>query len=233
MTAPKLDRHFYPMIRALEDFSRDVEAFGKGHDVTLVVERNGGYNYLYTFKAFEDGYDDERNYHVAERLVKTILWVCGGYRIGVCGSAEIYRRLKAAYAKTGARAFDEDFMSGVYECPFEVVQYDRVPAEKRASVKVGGYLDGCRIGFDAGGSDRKVSAVIDGQVVYSEEVVWSPKTTADPHYHYREILTAMQTAASKMPRVDCIGVSSASIPITRSWSLRSSSRWTRRSTATM
>ena len=34
---------------------------------------------------------------------------------------------------------------------------------------MGGHLDGCRIGFDAGGSDRKVSAVIDGETVFSEE----------------------------------------------------------------
>ena len=79
------------------------------------------------------------------------------------------------------------------------------------TTKVGGFLKGCRIGFDAGGSDRKVSAVIDGQVVYSEEVVWNPKITEDPTYHYNEILTAMKTAASKMPRVDAIGVSSAGV----------------------
>lgn len=104
-------------------------------------------------------------------------------------------------------------MSGVYEKPFEVVwlEKDEIPAEKNCSLRVGGYLKGCRIGFDAGGSDRKVSAVIDGKVVYSEEVVWHPKTTEDPHYHYNEILTAMKTAASKMPRVDCIGVSSAGV----------------------
>lgn len=213
MTKPILDAHYIPMIRALEDYERDVAASGKGTKVTLVAERNGGYNYVYTYDAFPDGYDDARNYRIAERLVKTILWVCGGYRIGVCGSEEIYRRLKADYTKEGARAFDEDFMSGVYERPFEVVRLEKAPAEKRASVKVGGHLEGCRIGFDAGGSDRKVSAVIDGEVVYSEEVVWSPKTTADPTYHYREILTAMQTAASKMPRVDCIGVSSAGVYI--------------------
>ena len=53
--------------------------------------------------------------------------------------------------------------------------------------------------------------MIDGEVVYSEEVVWNPKITEDPTYHYNEILTAMKTAASKMPRVDCIGVSSAGV----------------------
>ena len=66
-----------------------------------------------------------------------------------------------------------------------------------------------RQGFDAGGSDRKVSAVIDGQTVYSEEVVWHPKTSEDLSYQYDGIVSAFKTAASKLPRVDGIGVSSA------------------------
>ena len=70
-------------------------------------------------------------------------------------------------------------------------------------------MNGCRIGFDAGGSDRKVSAVIDGECVYSEEVVWFPKLNEDPDYHFGHIVEAFKTAASKMPRVDAIGVSSA------------------------
>jgi predicted NBD/HSP70 family sugar kinase len=72
-------------------------------------------------------------------------------------------------------------------------------------------LDGCRIGFDLGASDRKVSAVVEGKVIYSEEVVWEPRKHADPEYHYREITTALKTAASKMPRLDAIGGSSAGI----------------------
>ncbi|MCI8413593.1 MAG: ROK family protein [Clostridia bacterium] len=215
MIQPKLDKNFYPMIKALEDFEKRVAGEPKENttELSIVVERNGGYNYVHTYTALKDGVDDESNYRIAERLAKTVLWVCGGYKIGIAGSKKIYERLKAAYAPSGARAFDEDFMSGVYERPFEVVYVEegKVPAQKNASIKVGGYLKGCRIGFDAGGSDRKVSAVIDGNVVYSEEVVWNPKVTEDPHYHYNEILTAMKTAASKMPRVDSIGVSSAGV----------------------
>ena len=211
MIKPVLDPNFYPMTCALDDYESAVKKSGKQNLVTLVVERNGGYNYIHSYSAFQDGVDDKYNCRIAERLAKTILWVCGGYKIGVVGSRVIYEHLKNTYSKTGARSFDEDFMSGVYERPFEVVYLESVPEQKSASVKVGGYLNGCRIGFDAGGSDRKVSAVIDGKVVYSEEVVWNPKTTEDPHYHYNEILTAMQTAASKMPRVDAIGVSSAGV----------------------
>lgn len=202
------------MIKALEEYEAEVKKSGNTAEVALIAERNGGYNYVYKYTAFADGSGkDEWNFRIAERLAKTILWVVGGYKISVSGSQKIYEGLKKAYTADGARAFDVDFMSGVYEKPFEVVwlEKDEIPAEKNCSLRVGGYLKGCRIGFDAGGSDRKVSAVIDGKVVYSEEVVWHPKTTEDPHYHYNEILTAMKTAASKMPRVDCIGVSSAGV----------------------
>lgn len=202
------------MIKALEEYDAEVKKSGNTAEVTLIAERNGGYNYVYQYTAFADGCGkDEWNFRIAERLAKTILWVVGGYKISVSGSKKIYEGLKKAYTADGTRAFDVDFMSGVYEKPFEVVwlEKDEIPAQKNCSLRVGGYLKGCRIGFDAGGSDRKVSAVIDGKVVYSEEVVWHPKTTEDPHYHYNEILTAMKTAASKMPRVDCIGVSSAGV----------------------
>ena len=213
MKQPVLDKNFYPMIKALNDFDKTVKESGKSVKVTLVAERSGGYNYVYQYDALQDGVNDALNFRVAERLAKTILWVVGGYKIYVAGSKSVYEYLKKAYTKDGLRAFDVDFMSGVYEKPFEVVwlEENEIPEQKNCSVRVGGYLKGCRIGFDAGGSDRKVSAVIDGEVVYSEEVVWNPKVTEDPTYHYNEILTAMKTAASKMPTVDTIGVSSAGV----------------------
>ncbi|MGI6158380.1 MAG: ROK family protein, partial [Limnochordia bacterium] len=73
--------------------------------------------------------------------------------------------------------------------------------------------DGCRIGFDAGGSDRKVAAVMDGEVLFSDETVWHPKVTEDPDYHFAGILDSVQRAAAHLPRVDAIGVSSAGIYI--------------------
>ena len=90
-------------------------------------------------------------------------------------------------------------MANVFEHPFEVVYCDQIPAEGRPQ----SYRPppgGCRIGFDAGGSDRKVSAVIDGEPVFSEEVVWFPKTTSDPDYHYDGIVSALKAAAEHMPR---------------------------------
>ncbi len=215
MKMPVLDKNFYPMIKALNDFDAAVKASGKSVKITLVAERSGGYNYVYQYDAFADGVNDEFNFRIAERMAKTILWVVGGYKIYVAGSKSVYEYLKQAYTMEGIRAFDVEFMSGVYEKPFEVLwlEENEISEQKNCSMKVGANLDGCRIGFDAGGSDRKVSAVVNGEVVYSEEVVWNPKVTEDPTYHYNEILTAMKTAASKMPTVDTIGVSSAGVYI--------------------
>ena len=211
---PVYDKGFKPMISVLRDFTKEAETAGAS-ELKICIERNGGYNYIYKMKIFASPEMNERNYSVAERMVKAALWVCGGYRIYICGSEYIANRLKADYASGGRRAFDADFMAGVYERPFEVLAVSEkdFPKENKCSLKVGGNLDGCRIGFDAGGSDRKVSAVIDGVPVYSEEVVWHPKTQSDPQYHYDGIMAAMKTAASKMPRVDAIGVSSAGVYI--------------------
>lgn len=208
-----LDEQFLPMSVVYRDFEAEVAKAG-GQDIAVSIERNKGYVSTFKTKIFKDGVGkDEENFKFIERLAKSLLWVRGGYKIIIAGSALVGERLKSAYIPDGTRAFDADFMSRVYERPFEVevVSYDKAPQTREVSDPVGRHLDGCRIGFDAGGSDRKVSAVIDGQAVYSEEVVWFPKTNEDPQYHHDGILAAMKSAASHMPRVDAIGVSSAGV----------------------
>ncbi len=211
-----LDPGFKPLSLAVRQYQEDVKAAGDSVRFVCAIERNGGFSSPWEMQIFPDGQQTERTVHLLERIVKSLLWMRGGYKIKLSGSKALYERLKADYRQGGARQFDEGFMSGVYERPFEVAYYED-PAQIAAAVEgasaVGRHLDGCRIGFDAGGSDRKVSAVIDGEAVFSEEVVWHPKITADPQYHYDGILSAMKAAASHMPRVDAIGVSSAGVYI--------------------
>ena len=208
---PVLDKNFKPMWLEFSSFKKEAEK-SDNHLLEICVERNDGYNYIFSFPVFSSADKKQRNFKMAERIVKTILWVVGGYKVYIKGDKEIYEYIKDAYTDVGIRKFDKQFMERVYESKFEVIYCeDDFPTEKKCNLSVGGHLDGCRIGFDAGGSDRKVSAVVDGKVVYSEEVVWFPKTNPDPEYHRKEILTAMRTAQSKMPRVDAIGVSSAGV----------------------
>ena len=210
-----LDLNFMPMAIVYRDFEAAVKAEG-GEKLTIGLERNDGLVSTFTVEVFKDGTGhDEENHEFVERIVKTLLWTRGGYRIIIAGSEVIANRIKEDYSENGIRAFDRDFMSGVYEAPFEVIHvpFHKAPKSNESASPVGRHLDGCRIGFDAGGSDRKVSAVVDGEATYSEEVVWFPKLQNDPQYHYEGIMDAMRTAASKMPRVDAIGVSTAGVVI--------------------
>ncbi len=210
-----LDKDFMPMAIVYRDFESAVKAEG-GEKLTIALERNNGLTSVYTVEVFKDGTGhDEENYKFVERLVKTLLWTRGGYKIIIAGSKHIADKIKADYSEGGKRAFDCDFMSGVYEATFEVIHvpFEKAPAACESASPVGRHLDGCRIGFDAGGSDRKVSSVVEGEATYSEEVVWFPKLQNDPQYHYEGIMDAMRTAASKMPRVDAIGVSTAGVVI--------------------
>ena len=208
---PSLDKNFKPMINVLNEFKEKVSK-AESSLVTICLERHQGYNYIYNIDVFKDGTGhDEENYFIVERIIKSLLWVVGGFKVYIKGSKYIYEKIKEAYTETGARAFDADFMANVYENKFEVVYTEEIPTEKIEKIALNSDLSGCRIGFDAGGSDRKVSAVVDGKVIYSEETVWFPKLNADPSYQYAGILESMKTAASKMPRVDAIGVSSAGI----------------------
>ena len=205
--APVLDPDFLPIGLWNKAFLQTATK-----DVSFALERENGQVAVVNTKLHGTEAMQDADRYYADRLVKCMLWQKGGFKVYVTDPV-IYQQLKAAYAPGGSRAFDADFMSTVYEQPFEVVLCDKVPAEKGASQTIGRHLGGCRIGFDAGGSDRKVSAVIDGESVYSEETVWFPKITADPDYHYEGIVAALKAAAQKMPRVDAVGVSSAGIYI--------------------
>ncbi|MCD8055012.1 MAG: ROK family protein [Lachnospiraceae bacterium] len=205
---PVLDPEFMPILK----FNRSFLGTAK-KPVSLAVERADGQ--MASCRTFIHGTPEraDADHYYVNRLVKTILWMKGGYKIYVAGDEGIYKYLKESFSDGGEQDFDFHYMSDVFEHPFEVVFCDEVPEAKDAPKAMGGHLEGCRIGFDAGGSDRKVSAVIDGESVYSEEVVWYPKTTADPDYHYDGIVAALKSAAEHLPRVDAVGVSSAGVYI--------------------
>ncbi|MFN2198052.1 MAG: ROK family protein [Anaerolineales bacterium] len=212
---PVLDDHFQPAVLAHQAFNQAVS--GIAEPLVIGLERDAGRISRYETSVFpEDHPQASANLPIVERILKFLLWQRGGYRIYVGGPPSIGTYLAKLYAPAGARRFDRQFMSEqVYGQPFAVIPCSpgEVPPANESGKSLGRHFEGCRIGFDLGASDRKVSAVIDGRVVYSEEVIWEPRSHADPAYHYQEIMAALHAAAAHMPRVDAIGGSSAGIYI--------------------
>ncbi|MBI1983920.1 MAG: ROK family protein [Acidobacteria bacterium] len=213
---PPLHKSFCPAVLANQAFLDLVRKSGKGAPLVIGLERGDGSISVYRTECFDESAESVAlNLPYAERLAKFLLWQRGGWRFLIGGPRSIGEHLRRTYSETGARAFDSNFMGGVYEHTFtvEITDPDKVPEPSEGTMRLGGHLDGCRIGFDLGATDRKVAAVVDGEAIFTEEVVWDPRNAADPSYHFNEIMAALKSAAGHMPRVDAIGGSAAGVYI--------------------
>ena len=211
-----LDPHFKPAILALMAYEKEVKDSKLYKDITIGIKRSELDISVYQGVVFDETHKDAKyNAFYVERLIKTLLWTKGGYQILFKGPQYLAKSIQDAFSKKGLRSFDVSFMERIYEKTFEVVLLDdqEMLHEVEQAKAIGRHLDGYRIGFDAGGSDRKVSAVVNGETIFSEEVIWHPKTNSDPMYHVNGIKDSILRAASKMPQVDGIGVSSAGVYI--------------------
>jgi len=211
---PVLDPDFMPAAlwnRAYRAIAHDAGS----QPLAIALERSdGSVSFCRTAILPQEGANVLLNHRYVERLLKFLLWQKGGCRVTIGGESRIAEYLRGVYGPGGARAFDHQFMGErVYGRPMviESVAADAVPAEKEAAAPLGRHLDGYRIGFDLGASDRKCAAVVDGKVVFSEEVAWNPSVQSDPQYHFDGIDDSLRRAARHLPRVDAIGGSAAGV----------------------
>jgi len=212
---PPLDPSFLPASLFNREYQKLASALG-GVPLRLALERADGSisEFCNSVVPPSAGHLEATLYYI-ERTVKFLLWQRGGWKLYVGGPTEIGEHIKSVYSPSGARKFDFDFMSSVYEHPFEVVVTgaQAVPTSKEITVPLGRHLDGYRVGFDLGASDRKASAVINGEAVFSEEIVWDPRNASDPDYHYQGVMDSIRRAAAHLPRLDAVGGSAAGVYI--------------------
>jgi predicted NBD/HSP70 family sugar kinase len=212
---PPLDPGFRPAALAVRAFDAEVAAAGGGVPLVLGLERANGELSRFTTRVFpEDHPRFAANFQHVERLVKFLLWARGGWQVFVGGPQAIGETIAGVYAPRGARQFEYHFLGDqVYQQTFTVVPclVEEVPPARECGQALGRHLDGRRIGFDLGASDLKVSAVVDGEPVFSQEIVWEPVEQADPDYHYSRIRSALKLAQAKLTGLDAIGGSSAGI----------------------
>ena len=216
--APKatLRRDFKPPITFLKELRENAKATGKV--LAIAWERENGYVARYDMPLPARGADSPEVALLAERIVKFLLWSNGGWRLTLAGPMNLCQAIKSQYSKTGKRKFDVAFMEGVYGHPLVVERRPlaAMPQAYERSLLIDNRSNGCRLGFDLGASDFKISAVRRGKVVFSEEFPWDPRNQPDPEYHYSKLNDGLKKAAAALPRVDAIGGSTAGVVVDNS-----------------
>jgi predicted NBD/HSP70 family sugar kinase len=212
---PPLDPYFLPAALWNRSYRALVANDPTARTLIMVLERPDGGASRHQSRILGANHPEAAlSLRYTERLLKFLLWQKGGYKVTMAGAPELAAHLAYIYSPHGERAFDHEFMGEkVYGQPFTLnaVDVSDLAEEKTISQPMGRHLDGCRIGFDIGGSDRKAAALIDGKVVFSEETPWDPYFQKDPSYHIEGIHDSLQKAAAHLPRVDAIGGSAAGI----------------------
>jgi predicted NBD/HSP70 family sugar kinase len=205
---PPLDPSFRPAAVA-----RRALAAQAGGKVRVALEQADGSVFHFSTPIFsEDGAMASANFFYVERWLKFLLWSRGGFRVYFDGPVELGRQLQKYFKETPSGKFDAQIMGErIYERPFEIVLTVKLPPPRSSTTPLGRHLQGCRIGFDLGASDRKAAALVDGEVVFSEETLWSPVPQSDPQWHFDQIMDSLQAAAKHLPRVDAIGGSAAGV----------------------
>jgi predicted NBD/HSP70 family sugar kinase len=212
--SPVLDSGFTPPVLWHRAYQALCDSDPASRELVIAIARPDGTVFVHRMQVLSDSEErTELTFKAVERVIRFLLWQKGGSVIYVAGASEIGEAVAAAYTKEGDRHFTWDLMSRFFLSPMEVIvcEIDEIPAVNETALPLGRHLDGCRIGFDLGGSDRKCAAVIDGKVVFSEEIVWDPYFESDPEYHFAGICDSLKRAAAHLPRVDAIGGSAAGI----------------------
>ncbi len=185
----------------------------KPDTVAIAWERENGLVYRYDLPIPTNLHKAEAQVisNLVERIAKFIVWSAGGWKLYLSGPDAVVKPVAKAYTKKGLRAFDYDFFTSIYGRPVEavIVPLAKCPKMNEKPLTVKTATDGCRIGFDLGASDFKISALNNGKVVFSKEFPWDPVPQADPEYHYNMLTAGLKEAAAALPRVDAIGGSTA------------------------
>ncbi|HUR47792.1 MAG TPA: hypothetical protein VMZ27_18045 [Candidatus Saccharimonadales bacterium] len=210
---PVLDAAFRPAVLANRAFRKTARESGQSVPVQIALQRASDSISRFETEILPPGHPQAGgNFIYVERLIKFLLWSRGGGQVHFAGPADIGRQLQQYYAESATGKFDATIMGEkIYERRFEILCSSKIPEAQESTAPLGRHLDGCRIGFDLGASDRKVAAIQDGKAVFSEEIPWDPRSHSDPQWHFDGIQDSLKRAAAHLPRVDAIGGSSAGV----------------------
>ena len=159
--APPLDPEFRPAVLANRQFRAEVDASGEGVPLVFGLERPGGVVSRFETRVFPEGHPRAgQNLAYAERLLKFLR----GSGASPTSAGREHRRVPAAGVPGGERALRALLRRSTASLHRDALRPGgRLPSTSR-------HLDGCRIGFDLGASDRRCRR-IDGEASQHRE--WS------------------------------------------------------------
>ncbi|MFT7304740.1 MAG: putative NBD/HSP70 family sugar kinase [Akkermansiaceae bacterium] len=212
---PELEPEFLPASIWTQAFHQKCSAEG-GRDIRIAVLRPDGSGSIHEETILSGDHDTSSslNFRFIERVIKFLLWSYGGTNVVLEDSPALAEALSEQYRPGGKREFDVDYCKRFYGESLVIgssssADFPSPTVQPNEGSEIG--LKGNRIGFDLGGSDRKCAAVVDGEVIFSDEVAWDPYFESDPAYHRAGIVDSIRRAAAHLPSVDAIGGSSAGV----------------------
>lgn len=216
---PTLDPEFIPAFLWNKAYREKVKKCTGSQPIAIAMKRQDQTCSVYRTSILPD---EEQfaaiNQKYVERIVKFLFWQRRGRNLLVGGAPHVVAQMQRIYSNEGSRSFDYRFIGQkLYdgELTINSCSYDEIPENNVKSTPLGRNLDGCRIGFDLGGSDRKAAAIVDGKVIFSEEIPWQPYFEKDPQYHFDGIQDSLnranQALIARGLKVQAIGGSAAGI----------------------
>lgn len=121
LVKPPLDDSFLPAVLWNHSFLDCARNSKKYLPLSVVIKKEDGSISVYKTHIFSDESEFAyANYLYVEQLVKTLLWIHGGYEIIIGGPKKIGEHIKELYSQEGKRSFDANFMANIYGKPFSV-----------------------------------------------------------------------------------------------------------------
>lgn len=194
---PILDQDFYPASLFHKIYNEQYNIFSNTNNnkvlIKIKLEREAGCTSYYQCYINDNPELTNINKFYIERIIKFLLWQRGGWHISIASPLSIFQHIKQVYDLNGKRAFDVKFMKKIYERPFiiEHCDYSEIKKTNEATESIKIDSNGFRIGFDLGASDIKVCAILDGQLLMSDEIIWNPKDNSNLNYHKTHIKNAI------------------------------------------
>ena len=212
---PILDPNYLPMIEFERQYQAAAQEAGLMMNCVLSLVKNPRQVARQEFQISLAPLLQERTMLYLNRFVKSMLWLYGGYRFYSNLPLELTRKLQALFSGQGQQKFDAEFIvEGIFERKLEFCHcaLKDMPAPCSEAASVGGKSGGRRLGFDVGGSDKKIAAIAQNNVVFADSIIWDPYPQTDLAWHRREMRELLELGASKLAGgIEAVGGSAPGI----------------------